>query len=29
MKPSVSTPELGLDTAFDHTYEYWSVLTRS
>jgi neutral trehalase len=28
MKPSVSTPEPGLDATFDHILEYWPVLTR-
>jgi alpha,alpha-trehalase len=28
LKPSVSTPEPGLDAAFDHILEYWPVLTR-
>jgi alpha,alpha-trehalase len=29
LKPSVSTPEPGLDAAFDHVFDYWPVLTRS
>jgi alpha,alpha-trehalase len=28
LKPSISTPEPGLDSVFSHIYEYWSVLTR-
>ena len=28
LKPSVSTPEPGLASAFSHIYEYWPVLTR-
>jgi alpha,alpha-trehalase len=28
MKPSISTPEPGLNATFDHVYEYWQVLTR-
>ena len=28
MKPSVSTPEAGLDATFDQIYKYWPVLTR-
>ncbi len=27
-KPSVSTPEPGLDATFDHILEHWPVLTR-
>lgn len=28
MKPSVSTPDPGLDATFDHVFKYWPVLTR-
>jgi alpha,alpha-trehalase len=28
MKPSISTPEPGLDATFDHVFTYWPVLTR-